>query len=267
MNVVRPKKFLGQHFLKDKNIALKIVSKVGNHRKILEVGPGKGILTQYLIKLKKVDLVLIEIDKESVFYLRENFPALEKNIIHGDFLRLNLYKLFEKQFCLVGNFPYNISSQIFFKALDYKDLIVEIVCMIQKEVADRIKSGPGSKNYGILSVLMQTYYDIEHMFNVNEQVFEPPPKVKSSVIRFRRNQRNGLPCNEKLYFMIVKAGFNHRRKMLKNSLESFLLNLPDNNFMLRRRPEQMSIEDFIELTTWIENEQMKSGNILTNYNN
>ncbi len=252
MNIVRPKKNLGQHFLNDQNIAGKIVDKLGGTiPDVLEVGPGMGILTKFLLKRNDLNVKVIEIDTESVRFLEDNFPDLEGRIISGDFLKFDFRQEFPSGFNVIGNFPYNISSQIFFRVLEMKDVIPEVVGMIQKEVAERICKGPGSKTYGILSVLLQAFYHVEYLFTVPEQVFTPPPKVKSAVIRLTRNNVKQLPCSETLFFKVVKTAFNQRRKMLRNSLSSFSKNLPE-HFSVQR-PEQLSVESFIELTGYIEN--------------
>ncbi len=254
MNIVRPKKNLGQHFLNDQNIARKIVDNLGGGvPDVLEVGPGMGILTKFLLERNDVNLNVIEIDSESVKFLQNNFPKLEGHIVSGDFLKVNLRQVFSGPFNVIGNFPYNISSQIFFRVLEMKDVIPEVVGMIQKEVAERICTKPGSKTYGILSVLLQAFYYIEYLFTVHEQVFTPPPKVKSAVIRLKRNNVEQLPCSETLFFKVVKAAFNQRRKMLRNSLSDFSKNLPE-HFSVQR-PEQLSVESFIELTRFIENSE------------
>ncbi|MBQ8424076.1 MAG: 16S rRNA (adenine(1518)-N(6)/adenine(1519)-N(6))-dimethyltransferase RsmA [Coprobacter sp.] len=253
---VKPKKFLGQHFLKDLDIARRIAETVDeyNGMPILEIGPGTGVLTQFLLEAKH-DLTVVELDRESVAYLKENFPALDGRIIEDDFLKIALDKIFPERFCVIGNYPYNISSQIFFRVLDYKDHIPCCSGMIQKEVAERMASAPGSKAYGILSVLMQAWYDIEYLFTVPEHVFEPPPKVKSAVIRMRRNAVTDLGCDERLFKTVVKTSFNQRRKTLRNSLRSLLGKecplLEDKIF--DKRPEQLSVEQFIALTREIEN--------------
>lgn len=251
---VRAKKHLGQHFLKDQNIAGKIVDSlpVNNCKSVLEIGPGTGVLTGLLEK--KVDnLWLIEIDVESVEFLKIKYPALESRIIFGDFLKIKLPDGFPADYCVIGNFPYNISSQIFFKVLENRDKIPCVVCMIQKEVAQRIASPHGSKVYGILSVLLQTFYNIEYLFSVSEHVFDPPPRVKSAVIRLTRNQRKKLECSEELFFKVVKTAFNQRRKTLRNSLKSFELDRKDDNPVFSKRPEQLSVDELIELTKVIEN--------------
>ena len=256
MGLVKPKKFLGQHFLKDLSIAKDIADTVDEcpGLPILEVGPGMGVLTQFLME-KGREVKVVELDFESVAYLRENFPALEGNIIEDDFLKLKLEKLFDgRPFVLTGNYPYNISSQIFFKMLDYKDLIPCCTGMIQKEVAERIAAGPGSKTYGILSILIQAWYKVEYLFTVHEHVFNPPPKVKSAVIRMTRNETTELGCNEKLFKLIVKTTFNQRRKTLRNSISSILEkgNPLSNDPVFNKRPEQLSVQEFIELTNRVE---------------
>lgn len=256
MGLVKPKKFLGQHFLKDLSIAKDIADTVDEcpGLPILEVGPGMGVLTQFLME-KGREVKVVELDFESVAYLRENFPALEGNIIEDDFLKLKLEKLFDgRPFVLTGNYPYNISSQIFFKMLDYKDLIPCCTGMIQKEVAERIAAGPGSKTYGILSILIQAWYKVEYLFTVHEHVFNPPPKVKSAVIRMTRNETKELGCNERLFKLIVKTTFNQRRKTLRNSISSILEkgNPLSNDPVFNKRPEQLSVQQFIELTNRVE---------------
>lgn len=253
---VRAKKALGQHFLKDQEIAFRITDSLtvqsGTTMPVIEVGPGTGVLTQYLVQRKDIDLRLAEIDHESVEYLRLHYPQLGDRLVYGDFLKMDLGSMFAgRDFCVIGNFPYNISSQIFFRILDYKDSVPQVVGMIQKEVAERIACGPGSKVYGILSVLLQAWYDIEYLFTVPEHVFLPPPKVKSAVIRLKRNGRTSLGCDESLFRQIVKATFNQRRKTLRNSLRAMSggKDLPENP-MLQKRPEQLSVEDFVELTNY-----------------
>lgn len=251
---VRAKKHLGQHFLEDQGIANDIVDglKAEGVKKVVEIGPGMGVLTQYLLKKREYETTVIEIDAESVEYLKTNFPQLEDRIISDDFLKLDLSTIFKEPIAIIGNFPYNISSQIFFKVLDYRDMIPEVVGMLQKEVAERLASGPGSKKYGILSVFLQAFYDIEYLFTVHEDVFNPPPKVKSGVIRIKRNERKKLECDEKLFFRVVKTGFNQRRKTLRNSLKSILLNLSIDDEIMSKRPEQLSVEQFIFLTNLID---------------
>jgi len=254
MSKVRAKKHLGQHFLKDLGIARDIAHSLSlnNYSKVLEVGPGMGVLTQFLIPLD-TETFVIEIDKESVSYLKKHYRELDNHLIEGDFLKLPLQEIFKEPIAIIGNFPYNISSQILFKAIDHKDLIPEIVGMFQKEVAERVASAPGKKAYGIISVFLQCYYDIEYLFTVNEDVFDPPPKVKSAVIRLRRNQREDLPCDEKKFIRTVKTAFSMRRKTLRNALKS--LNLVDEikaKKFLDLRAEQLSVEDFFELTDCFE---------------
>ncbi len=252
MNFVRPKKNLGQHFLIDQNIARKIVESLGATAPIvLEVGPGMGVLTQYLIKRSEFKLHVIEIDRESVEYLKNNFPVLGDNIYFENFLKFDISKVSEANFNIIGNFPYNISSQILFKVLEYRNQIPEVVGMIQKEVAERISSKHGNKTYGITSVLLQAFYNIEYLFTVSEQVFDPPPKVKSAVIRLKRNEVKELPCNEKLFVKVVKSAFQLRRKMLRNSLKEICSSIPEK--FAEKRPEQLSVNNFIELTCLIEN--------------
>ena len=265
MGLVKPKKFLGQHFLKDLSIAKDIADTVDEcpGLPILEVGPGMGVLTQFLME-KGREVKVVELDFESVAYLRENFPALEGNIIEDDFLKLKLEKLFDgRPFVLTGNYPYNISSQIFFKMLDYKDLIPCCTGMIQKEVAERIAARPGSKTYGILSILIQAWYKVEYLFTVHEHVFNPPPKVKSAVIRMTRNETKELGCNERLFKLIVKTTFNQRRKTLRNSISSILEkgNPLSNDPVFNKRPEQLSVQEFIELTNRVETALKDKANI------
>lgn len=247
---VKPKKSLGQHFLTDLSIAERIAGTLDAYTGIpvVEVGPGMGVLTQFLIE-KGHGVHVVELDEESVEYLHDNFPALDGRIIAGDFLQLNLSDIYNGQFCVIGNYPYNISSQIFFKVLDYRNQIVCCSGMLQKEVAERITSGPGSKAYGILSVLLQAWYDMEYLFTVNENVFNPPPKVKSGVIRLTRNKRTSLDCDENFFKTVVKTSFGQRRKTLRNSVRSLAANpsvLSDPIFNMR--PEQLSVEEFVKLT-------------------
>lgn len=252
---VKPKKFLGQHFLKDMDIARRIAETMIGYAgvPILEIGPGTGVLTRFLLAAGH-DLTVVEIDRESVAYLRAHFPELDNRILEEDFLKLRLDKIFPERFCVIGNYPYNISSQIFFKVLDYKDLIPCCSGMIQKEVAERMASRPGNKNYGILSVLMQAWYDIEYLFTVPEHVFEPPPKVKSAVIRMTRNKVTDLGCSEQLFKQVVKTSFNQRRKTLRNSLKPILGKECSlyGNPIFDKRPEQLSVDLFISLTKEIE---------------
>ena len=256
MNQVRPKKFLGQHFLTDLKIASDIADTVDACPDIpvLEVGPGMGVMTQFLLT-KNREFKVVEIDRESVPYLQEHFSQLGEGIIEADFLKMDLQKVFDgRQFVLTGNYPYNISSQIFFKMLENKDLIPCCTGMIQKEVAERMASGPGSKVYGVLSVLIQAWYDVDYLFTVHETVFNPPPKVKSAVVRLTRNSKQTLGCNEKLFRRIVKSVFTMRRKMMRNGMRQILPKdcplLADPIF--NKRPEQLSVEEFIDLTNRVE---------------
>jgi 16S rRNA (adenine1518-N6/adenine1519-N6)-dimethyltransferase len=252
MHEVRAKKQLGQHFLKDESIAERIVNslQIIEPTRVLEVGPGTGVLTRYLIQNKLIDLKAVEIDQESVYYLRCHIPNL--SIIEGDFLAMDLQTLFDgNTFYLIGNFPYNISSQIFFKSLLFKNQMPIIVGMLQKEVAERLASPPGNKRYGILSVLLQAYYSIEYLFTVSEQVFDPPPKVKSGVIRLRRNDVESLDCDEILFKTVVKTGFNQRRKTLRNALKSLIGEFSTTHLLLDKRAEQLDVASFVELTNWI----------------
>lgn len=245
---VHAKKFLGQHFLKDENIARQIAdSLTATTPHVLEIGPGMGVLTKYLYNKEGLDFHAIEIDRESVAYLHEHYPTL--HVIEGDFLALDLSTLFSEPFAVIGNFPYNISSQILFKVFDNRNCIPEVVGMFQKEVAERVAAKPGSKTYGILSVLLSAFYNIEYLFTVHENVFNPPPKVKSAVIRLRRNDVNSLECDETLFVKVVKIGFNQRRKTLRNALKQ--LSLPLDAIpaqLLSLRAEQLSVNDFITLT-------------------
>lgn len=252
MTEVKAKKFLGQHFLTDENIAAKIVESLSpDTQRVLEIGPGMGVLTKYLITRANTDFHVVEIDRESVSYLHNHYPTLD--VIEGDFLKYDLTYLFHDSFSIIGNFPYNISSQILFKVFDNREQITEIVGMFQKEVAERVAAGPGNKTYGILSVLLSAFYDIEYLFTVHEHVFNPPPKVKSAVIRLRRNNVHRLDCDEKLFIQVVKAGFNQRRKTLRNALRQ--LNLPLDSIgedILAKRAEQLSVEQFIQITKNLE---------------
>ena len=262
MQQVHAKKFLGQHFLTDLTVARKIAETI-SAGPTLEIGPGMGVLTQFLLQNPNIRLTAIEIDRESVAYLKEWYPEL--HLIEGDFLKLNLDIIYpEGEFNVIGNYPYNISSQIFFKVLEYKDRIPVCSGMIQKEVAERIASKPGKKAYGILSVLLQAYYDIEYLFTVDEHVFNPPPKVKSAVIRMTRNKRRRLDCDEALFKTVVKTAFNQRRKQMRNSLQQLVGKgnpiLEEKIFTMR--PEQLSVEQFIELTHLIEKSHVGNQDIL-----
>ncbi len=254
MSLVRAKKSLGQHFLKDQNIARKITdSLLPVTRDVLEIGHGMGVLTRHLLVNPAFSVWAIDIDRESIEYLHAELPEYQKRILYGDFLKMNITDLFHTPFSIVGNLPYNISSQIFFRIIENRALVQQAVCMIQKEVAERISTPFGNKTYGILSVFLQTFYDIEYLFTVGEKVFDPPPKVKSAVIRLTRNKREDLGCSEKLFFNIVKNGFNQRRKTLRNSIRSLLPPGFDSDY-LNMRPEQLNIPDFIQLCQEIEKE-------------
>lgn len=251
MRIVRPKKALGQHFLKDLDIARRIAGTLAGYKDypVLEIGPGMGVLTRFLLDAGH-DLYVVELDNESVHYLRRHFPELDGRILADDFLKMDLDRVFSGPFCVIGNYPYNISSQIFFKVLDYKDRIPCCSGMLQKEVAERLAAGPGSKTYGILSVLLQARYDVEYLFTVSETVFDPPPKVKSGVLRITRNSRTELGCDEALFKTVVKTAFNQRRKTLRNSMKPLLgKDFPESSLpVFDKRPEQLSVEQFIELT-------------------
>ena len=259
MGRVQPKKNLGQHFLTDTTIARRISDSItGNgYNTVLEIGPGMGMLTGYLIERGFPDFRVIEIDNESVHYLHLHFPDL-KNIMRDDFLSLDIDDFFPEKMGIIGNFPYNISTQILFKALKHRDKIVEIAGMLQKEVAERICAGPGSRTYGILSVLLQAFYKTEYLFTVPEHVFSPPPKVKSGVIRLIRNDVKNLDCDEALFFRVVKACFNQRRKMLRNSVRAAFELKRDDYHEFNLRPEQLSVDQFVFLTRWIDENRIKS---------
>ena len=290
-DIVRPKKALGQHFLVDLNIARKIVDALSaDHDVVIEVGAGMGVLTQYLIENQLEKLQVVEIDKESVEFLKKKFPELEGHLTLGDFLKYDISQLsfrakrseVEKSpansdeisplpavgrndgldVAVIGNFPYNISSQIFFQILKYRNNVSECVGMIQKEVAERLAAGPGSKTYGILSVLLQAWYDIEYLFTVNENVFNPPPKVKSAVIRLKRNNVKELECDEKLFVKVVKQAFNQRRKTLRNSLRSLIPAEIIDNEIFNKRPEQLSVAEFVDIVRHFERNVVKSRNPL-----
>ncbi|MEC8968828.1 MAG: 16S rRNA (adenine(1518)-N(6)/adenine(1519)-N(6))-dimethyltransferase RsmA [Bacteroidota bacterium] len=250
--MVKPKKHLGQHFLLDDSVSKRIASSIScfsYNTKVLEIGPGTGALTKYLLAENK-DVIAYEIDRESVDYLTANFPDLD--VRKEDFLKLDFTEFGNQKLIVIGNFPYNISSQILFKILEAKELVVELVGMFQKEVALRVSQQPGNKQYGILSVLIQAYFDVEYLFTVDEHVFDPPPKVKSGVIRIKRNTTTELSCDEKLFKRIVKTAFNQRRKMIRNSLKIFLNDKKTNHPLFTMRPEQMAVQDFIELTNILE---------------
>lgn len=254
MTQVRAKKHLGQHFLRDMEVARRIAESLplNGRTSVLEIGPGTGVLTQFLLQNPDIDLTAVELDGESVKYLNQHYPQLK--VIEADFLKMDLKTMFQDKFCIIGNFPYNISSQIFFKMLDNKDSIPCLVGMIQKEVAERMAAPAGSKTYGILSVLMQAYYSIDYLFTVHEHVFDPPPKVKSAVIRLTRNDVSKIDCNEQLFKTVVKTAFNQRRKQMRNSLKPLVAK--DNTMfadpLFDKRPEQLDVAAFIDLTNRIE---------------
>jgi len=256
---VKPKKSLGQHFLTDLDVAARIACTLNAYKGIpvLEIGPGMGVLTRFLLDYGH-DLRVIELDNESVAYLKVHFPRLSGRIIEGDFLKLPIEQLYQGPFCVIGNYPYNISSQILFKVLENKDVVPCCSGMFQKEVAERIASAPGKKAYGILSVLLQAYYDIEYLFTVDEQKFDPPPAVKSAVIRLTRNETKQLDCNETFFKLVVKTGFNQRRKTLRNSLKPLIgKNCPVSQHpVFDLRPEQLSVKQFVELANMIEPHKM-----------
>ncbi|MBQ2247444.1 MAG: ribosomal RNA small subunit methyltransferase A [Tidjanibacter sp.] len=250
---VRPKKALGQHFLTDMGVARSIAEAMSEGGRVLEVGCGTGVLTQFLLARTDIETWGAEVDGESVEYLHNHYPDFTPRLIYGDFLNLPLGEMFPGGLKVIGNFPYNISSQIFFKVLDYKDLIPEVVGMVQREVALRIASPAGNRDYGILSVLMQAWYDIEYLFTVHEDVFNPPPKVKSAVVRMRRNKVSDLGCNEALFVKVVKAAFSQRRKMLKTPLKAIFGDLGgEEHRFFSLRAEALTVADYIELTNWVE---------------
>lgn len=251
MEKVKPKKHLGQHFLTDLGIAEKIAKSVTGHqevKKVLEIGPGMGVLTDFLM-VQQWDLYLVDIDSESIQYLHNKYPDLGDKIIEADFLKGDFATIMQEPYAIIGNFPYNISSQIFFRVLDQRHQVTEVVCMLQKEVARRIASPKGNKDYGILSVLLQAFYDIEYLFSVSPEVFNPPPKVNSGVIRLKRNEVNKLDCDEKLFFRVVKQGFGTRRKTLRNCLKSMGLSESLNQEpIMDKRAEQLDVQEFVALT-------------------
>lgn len=268
MDSIKPKKFLGQHFLTDLSVAQRIANTVDAYPDIpiLEVGPGMGVLTQYIIP-KRRPFKVVEIDFDSVPYLHEHFPELGDNIIEGDFLKMDLQEVFDgKPFVLTGNYPYNISSQIFFKMVENRNLIPCCTGMIQKEVAERMAASPGGKTYGVLSVLIQAWYDVEYLFTVHENVFNPPPKVKSAVIRLIRNNKQTLGCDEQLFRRIVKTVFTMRRKMMRNGMKQILGKdspmLADP--MFTKRPEELSVQDYVDLTNRVEAELCNASLIRNN---
>ncbi len=257
MTQVRAKKALGQHFLTDLNIARKICHSLAggtadSPKQVLEVGCGMGVLTQFLLQRDDITTYGAEIDIESVEYLHEHYPDFAPRLIEGDFLKMDLRERFGNEVLVIGNFPYNISSQIFFKVIENRDIVPECVGMIQREVAVRIAEPPGSREYGILSVLLQAWYDIEYLFTVGEKVFNPPPKVKSAVIRLKRNATKQLGCDEALFVKVVKASFGQRRKMIRNSMRSVFGDFGgEEHRFFTQRAEQLSVEDFVELTNWV----------------
>lgn len=252
MSLVKAKKHLGQHFLTDKKIAAKIVNGLihtDQYREVLEVGPGMGILSDILLEREDLDTHMIDIDVESYNFLKDKYPQMGAKLINGDFLKMDLTAVFSGKFAIIGNFPYNISSQILFKILEHRGQVVEMVGMFQKEVAERCASKSGTKDYGILSVLIQAYYDIDYLFSVKPGTFNPPPKVNSGVIRLSRNNVEVLPCDEKLFWRVVKAGFNQRRKTLRNALSGVIpKDKMDDHFFFDKRAEQLSVDEFITLT-------------------
>ncbi|NND95573.1 MAG: 16S rRNA (adenine(1518)-N(6)/adenine(1519)-N(6))-dimethyltransferase RsmA [Flavobacteriales bacterium] len=249
--MVTAKKHLGQHFLRDESIARNIVGLLSNESKtILEIGPGTGVLTKYLMTRENTNLHIVDLDAESIAFLKRNLSLSNSSIYEEDFLRMDLSR-FGDQLAVIGNFPYNISSQILFKVLEHKDRIPELVGMFQKEVAERVASSPGNKNYGIISVLLQAYYNISYEFTVSEEVFDPPPKVKSGVIRMTRNSTVKLPCDEQKFKSVIKMAFNQRRKTLRNSLKGPLEGRELPAAFRQRRPEELSVDEFIELTEFL----------------
>ena len=246
---VKPKKSLGQHFLTDENIAKKIVNGLSKNDYVLEIGPGTGVLTKYLIQSTE-NLKLIEIDQESVAFLESTYPEIKSKIINADFLHFDISKLFMEEFAIIGNFPYNISSQIFFKIIENRHKIPEVIGMIQKEVAERLAAPPGNKIYGILTVILGAFYEIKYLFTVSENVFNPPPRVKSAVVKLIRKEKFTLDCNEKFFMRVVKTAFNQRRKTLRNSLKSMLPVGFDHtqHHIFTKRPEQLGLDGFLLLT-------------------
>ena len=259
---VKPKKHLGQHFLTDLGISKDICDALTSDitPSTIEVGPGTGVLTQFLLQRKDISLKVAEIDGESIEYLKQNYKQLEEQNILGDFIKIDLGAITGDKLNVIGNFPYNISSLIFFKILENRDVVSQCVCMIQQEVAARIAEPPGKKLYGILSVLLQAFYDIEYLFTVEPHVFNPPPKVKSAVIRLVRNKREGLNCDEKLFFKVVKGTFNQRRKTIRNSLRASFPDLGADAIhdFYTLRPERLSVDDFVELTNFVTQNMRKN---------
>ncbi len=259
MSIVKAKKHLGQHFLTDKNIAEKIVNSLkltGQYKQVLEVGPGMGILSDFLLQKPDLETYLVDIDTESYQFLQKKYPQLGSRLINADFLEMGFTDMFDAKMAIIGNFPYNISSQILFKVLDNRNQVIEVVGMFQKEVAERCAAKPGSKEYGILSVFLQAYYKVEYLFTVKAGVFNPPPKVLSAVIRLTRNDTPELTCDEKLFWQIVKAGFNQRRKTLRNAISSLIPKEKiSDDPMLDLRAERLSVNDFVALTNKVSRER------------
>lgn len=251
--MVQPKKHLGQHFLTDPAIAERIVELLPSEEDmtVMEIGPGTGVLTRFLVQKPFTRYLLVEVDNESVAFLHNQYPQLGESLIHADFLKMDDRLFRESPLHIIGNFPYNISSQIFFKILTHRNMVNSVVCMLQKEVADRIAAPPGSRTYGILSVFLQAFYDITYRFSVKPGSFYPPPKVNSAVITLTRNQTVALDCDEKMFFRVVKTTFNQRRKTIRNSLKTILLTLGDENALLSKRPEQLGVGEFVELTNFV----------------
>ncbi len=255
MKYIKAKKHLGQHFLKDEDIARKIVHSISDEENkiVVEIGPGMGVLTKFLLEKQHFRVWTIEIDKEAIRYLHENFPKLANRIIDCDVLKFNFKEKFKEKISIIGNLPYYISSQIFFQIINNKNIIDEAVCMVQKEVAERIAASPGSKTYGLLSVSLQVYYSIDYLFTVDENVFHPPPKVKSAVIKLKRNSLEKLNCDEKLFKKVVKTCFNQRRKTIRNSIKSIVAPASIESEWLAKRPEELSVDDFVNLTRLVGN--------------
>jgi len=262
IKMVRPKKHLGQHFLTDPAIARRITDalQLTGPGDVLEIGPGTGVLTGELLQRAEVKLTPVEIDTESIGYLVQKWPELEEKIIKGDILKADLSSCFNGNFSVIGNFPYNISSQIFFHLLEYREQVTQIVCMLQKEVAERLAASPGNKEYGILSVLLQAWFDIEYLFTVKPGSFFPPPKVNSAVIRLKRNHTKTLACDEGLFKTVIKTTFNQRRKTIRNSIRPLLPVITEENPYLTRRPEELGVEDFVTLTNWVAERRTENDN-------
>jgi 16S rRNA (adenine1518-N6/adenine1519-N6)-dimethyltransferase len=254
MSFPHPKKRLGQHFLKDNDIAREIAGalKCEDIKHVLEIGAGTGVLTRFLLERQNICLTAIELDMDFIRILKQKFPDARERILHQDALKYPLTSPAGEAIAIIGNFPYNISSQLFFRILDYREHVREVVCMVQKEVADRISAGPGSKTCGILSVLLQAWYRIDYLFTVSPEVFHPRPKVHSAVIRLERNKRHSLDCDESLFFRVVKTCFGQRRKMIRNSLRAITGNTGQDHHLLQKRPEQLSVDEFCELTRWVQ---------------